>query len=197
MRKDPPAIQEATGNTSPLGNLTPTPAGNKPPAGPTRTSPTAGPAATEKPAAEPLLAGVAFPNLSPEAFDNPPPTQELMIASDSAQGWASKDPRQKGLNYMTLGVLSRRDAGYAVMLLHANGVPAMAEPVDKGGPSANNRGPSNYRLWLLQGITGEQFGASDPVKVRLDKRVREIGKAWRQQAKGPADFADAFWDKLD
>jgi hypothetical protein len=30
----------------------------------------------------------------------------------------------------------------------------------------------------------------------LDKRVREIGKAWKQ-AKGPTDFADAYWDKLD
>jgi hypothetical protein len=120
-----------------------------------------------------------------------------MIADDTVQGWATTDPRQRGLNYMTLGILSRRDAGYAVMLLHANGVPALAVPVDKGGVSANNQGPANYRVWLLQGITGEQFRSDDTLKDRLDKRVREIGKAWKQQAKGPTDFADAFWDKLD
>lgn len=186
LRKDPPAIKEAAGNTSPLGNFQSQPARPVPqPVQPTNTGD------------EPRLAGVAFPNLTPEAFDNPPPKQELMIASDTVQGWASVDPRQRGLNYMTLGILSRRDAGYAVMLMHANGVPALAVPVDKGGVSANNQGPANYRVWLLQGITGEQFRSDDPIKVRLDKRVREVGRAWRQQAKGPTDFADAFWDKLD
>lgn len=186
LRKDPPAVKEAAGNTSMLGNLQ----SPQRPSGPRETTTPPAPAETR-------LAGITFPNLAPEAFDNPPPKQELMIADATVQGWATTDPRQRGLNYMTLGILSRRDAGYAVMLLHANGVPALAVPVDKGGVSANNQGPANYRVWLLQGITGEQFRSDDPLKARLDKRVREIGKAWKQQAKGPADFADAFWDKLD
>ncbi len=188
LRKDPPTVKEAAGNTSPLGNLQSQP--QRQSSRPNQATPPPAPAET-------LLAGVAFPNLAPESFDNPPPKQELMIADDTVQGWATTDPRQRGLNYMTLGILSRRDAGYAVMMLHANGVPALAVPVDKGGVSANNQGPANYRVWLLQGITGEQFRSDDPLKDRLDKRVREVGKAWKQQAKGPTDFADAFWDKLD
>lgn len=189
LRKDPPAVREATGaGNSPLGNLQPS-----------DTKPT-NPKSPQQPAPVPndptVLAGVAFPSVPEDAFDNPPADSEFMLASDRDQGWVSRDPRQQGLNYMTLGVFSRRDAGYAIMLLRSNGLEAIGVPVDKGLSGANNRGPANYRVWLLQGVTSEQWRKNDSIKNRLDSRVREIGKAWKQM-KGPSDFADAYWDKLD
>jgi hypothetical protein len=196
MRQDPPAIREAGPGLggSPMGNLEPTEPNAK--AKPQPKSNAAGDASPNAANKSTQIGGVTFPNIAPEAFDNPPADKELMIASNDAQGWVSTDTRTRGLNYMTLGVLSRRDGGYAVMLLHANGIPAVAMPVDSGGSSANNRGPLLYRVWLLQGITSEEWRANDSRKGELDKRVREIGKAWKQ-AKGPTDFADAYWDKLD
>jgi hypothetical protein len=110
----------------------------------------------------------------------------------SAKGLYQVDPREAGLNYLALGRFDLEDAREALNYLASNGVEAIAvHALDRSEQPSKN--PALYDVFLLQGITKEQFRAKDkPPRSSAESLVRRLGVAWQKQG-GPSDFRQPAW----
>lgn len=115
----------------------------------------------------------------------------------SARGNLPSDPREPGLNYLSLAILGPEDTQEAIAYLAANGVEAVGIPllgaVDRKKPAANNL-PS-YKLVALPGITGAEYSQRQPARTRLEEAVERLGSAWQKEYRGSSNFAKHAWEK--
>jgi hypothetical protein len=113
-----------------------------------------------------------------------------------ARGWGGADPREQGLNYLALVVLSKEHARDAVDFLAKNGVLAFAIPLDIDGGAPKNPPQDAYRVYAGPGVTSQQYKANDPAMGRLERRVAELGRVWSREHRGPSDFRSPGWVKF-
>lgn len=115
----------------------------------------------------------------------------------SARGNLPSDPREPGLNYLSLAILGPEDTQEAIAYLAANGVESVGIPllgaVDRKKPAANNL-PS-YKLVALPGITGAEYSQRQPARTRLEEAVERLGTAWQKEYRGSSNFAKHAWEK--
>jgi hypothetical protein len=110
-----------------------------------------------------------------------------------AEPVAGLDPREKGLNYLYLAVLSQPEAERAGKFLRDKGVEAYAVPwVDPKGSGANNAGPL-YRLFVLPGVTGGDLKKS--AAQNLQTEVARLGSVWQKEYRGTSNFGKLSWEK--
>ena len=130
------------------------------------------------------------------------PKQTPSVAIDPAtavitsKGLLAGDPREAELNYLNLATLPRTDSESAIAFLAANGVEAFAVPVDPTDSEAKNPAPSKYRLWVLPGITTEDYRQRKTVRTRLEAEVSRLGQIWRKEHRGTSDFSQPLWEKF-
>ncbi len=118
-------------------------------------------------------------------------------AKPDADGAVGVDPRQRGYNYLIAATLPLKDAQAAARFLTVNGVGAAVvtpEGVDPVAGAANNRS-----LWLVivsEGISPEEYRRSDDQRASLVNTVKQLGRRWRSEQRGSADFAQCYWKKF-
>jgi hypothetical protein len=113
-------------------------------------------------------------------------------AAPQASGPA--DPREKGLNYLYLAVLTQAEAERAGKFLRDNGVEAYAVAmVDPSGGKANNADPL-YRLFVKPGIPSGELKKT--TAQNLQTRVLELGSRWQKESRGTSNFAKYSWEKF-
>jgi hypothetical protein len=111
----------------------------------------------------------------------------------AAQATGPVDPREKGLNYLYLAVLTQSEAERAGKFLRDNGVEAYAAAmVDPGGGKANNGDPL-YRLFVKPGIPSGELKKT--TAQNLQTRVLELGSRWQKDSRGTSNFAKYSWEK--
>lgn len=99
-----------------------------------------------------------------------------------------------GWNYLIAAVLPRPEAEAAAAFLTENGVRAAAVPtVDSGPALANNR--VLCKVVILEGVSSAEWRSSDARRSKLEDTVRKLGRTWQRQHRGPANFADVYWEK--
>jgi hypothetical protein len=104
------------------------------------------------------------------------------------------DPREKGLNYLYLAVLTLSEAERAGKYLRENGVEAYAIPmVDPKASGANNADPT-YRLFVLPGVTGTELKQTKA--LNLQAKVVQLGSTWQKENHGTSNFAKFSWEKF-
>jgi len=104
------------------------------------------------------------------------------------------DPREKGLNYLYLAVLTLSEAERAGKYLRENGVEAYAIPmVDPKASGANNADPV-YRLFVLPGVTGTELKQTKA--LNLQAKVVQLGSTWQKENHGTSNFAKFSWEKF-
>jgi hypothetical protein len=119
------------------------------------------------------------------------PTKETSQPAPAAIG---DDPREKGLNYLYLAVLSQSEAERAGKFLRDNGVEAYAVAwVDPKGGSANNADPL-FRLFVKPGLPGAELKKT--TAQNLQTRVLELGAKWQKENRGSSNFAKFSWEKF-
>lgn len=142
--------------------------------------------ATPPPARPPAQGGT-----TPRPTSTPQPATGAVITT---KGLLSGDPREVGLNYLALAVLSYQDASAAVSFLAQNGVESFAVPVDPKSFVENNRGPTAaYRLYAGAGFKGSDLSKS--AAQTLEAEVARLGQVWSRQHRGPSDFRKPGWRK--
>jgi hypothetical protein len=133
--------------------------------------------------------GAEGPELSKVAAPGPGPSQTPV---PKASGPA--DPREKGMNYLYLAVLTQGEAERAGKFLRDNGVEAYAVAmVDPGGGKANNADPL-YRLFVKPGIPSGELKKT--TAQNLQTRVLELGSRWQKESRGTSNFAKYSWEKF-
>jgi hypothetical protein len=104
------------------------------------------------------------------------------------------DPREKGLNFLYLAVLTQSEAERAGKYLRENGVEAYAIPwVDPRASGANNADPL-YRLFVLPGVTGTELKQTKA--LNLQAKVVQLGSTWQKENHGTSNFAKFSWEKF-
>lgn len=92
-----------------------------------------------------------------------------------------RDPRVSGLNYLIIARLGPDEARKAAAYLQANGVDVAVVPT----------GSDRFReVIATRGFpAGEVTG---PERQRLEARIKELGRLYRLQERGPTDFSDMY-----
>lgn len=139
------------------------------------------------------------PRVQPAATNQANPRPAVPTATGpviSSRGMVA-EPRTSGLNYLALAVLPRTDCESAIAFLSGQGLEAFAVPVDRNGSEVNNPDPGGrYRLYVLPGITGEQYSQRQTIRVNLETEVARLGKAWQKDHRGASNFASPGWIKF-
>lgn len=94
------------------------------------------------------------------------------------------DPRERGLNYAVIASLGEERALLAARYLAGRGVEVVVVP------GQNGRFDIVSRAGFAGGAYKERAGRS------LETRIREIGRAFRQEHGGPTDFSDMWWKRF-
>lgn len=110
-----------------------------------------------------------------------------------------EDPRVRGSNYLIVATLFRTDAQNAAQYLTDAGLPCVVVAPEGKSPDAllqDRR--ANWLVIARQGFTTEEYKSPAAISARseLERRVKQIGRRWKQDKKGTSDFADCFWDKF-
>ena len=157
-----------------------------------KANPAAG-SGTQSPAAP---AGNSQPAASGSATSVAPDSRAIL----SQKGWLTADPREKGLNYMYLGIVGRSEAERAVKFLADARIEVLALPwpLESKRSGGNNAGPAEatYRLVVRQGITSEAFNQKLTARQNLEGAMARLGPVWKKDHKGAADFARYSWELL-
>jgi hypothetical protein len=179
----PPTTPEKSKPTGNAGVMEPVPSKANPAAG--SPSPTPAQAAASKPANTPAATS-----------GNPPDSRSVL----SLKGWLPADPREKGLNYMYLGIVGRSEAERAIKFLADARIEALALPWPLEGKRSggNNPGPAEatYRLVVRQGIASEAFNQKLTVRQNLENAMYRLGPIWKKDNRGTVDFAKFSWEFL-
>jgi hypothetical protein len=128
----------------------------------------------------------------------PAPEAQGSDESLTPQGVLLGDPRERGLNYLQLGIFGKTDAESAVEFLASNGVQSFAVALDSTDSRANNPDPGKkYALYVLPGITGSEFRRNVTKKTNLEAEVARLGVLWQKNHRGPSNFSKTMWAKYD
>lgn len=126
---------------------------------------------------------------TPTSIPEPEPAQEPQA-----------DPRKPGNNYLHIVTLEAKEADRAVAYLTKNGVPAAAVPDKKLGkidPADARAKNLALLVFALEPVPSDQFKASERKRLDLIEKVRQIGKKWRRDEKGPSDFGEPGWARYN
>jgi hypothetical protein len=66
--------------------------------------------------------------------------------------------------------------------------------VDTDASGAKN--PGSYKVFALQGITGEEYRNRAPVRTKLEAELTRLGQVYRKDPRGRVDFGQFAWEKL-
>ncbi|MCC6677676.1 MAG: hypothetical protein IT436_11075 [Phycisphaerales bacterium] len=173
-----------------LSTQTPAPGVSEPPI-----SAPGGPTSSNQPANRTQNPPAADPGRAPR-----PSTPVMVPSADgrilSSQGNLAADPRQPGLNYLSLAILNAQDTQAAIAFLSQNGLETIGVPlVDPKASKGNN--PPLYQLVAVQGITSAEYRDRAPARATLEEAVERLGRAWQKDFKGTSNFAKHGWAKLD
>ncbi len=197
-------LQPDLRNQIPSNNPTSTPSAS-PSAGQANQS---SPAKPTTPASNPSTTstsglGLNAANIAPLAtLQAQPPAAAAIMTST---GWKTTEIRQVGLNYLNIATLKHADAASAVHFLAQNGVEAFGVPLAAGSGSglasgrgrANTSSPVTYRVFVLPGISSEQYRARQSVMTNLEASVARLGRQWSRDQRGVSDFRSPQWTKFD
>lgn len=100
-------------------------------------------------------------------------------------GGEADDPRQLGLNYLVAATLPPDEAEKAAAFLASRGLEVAVVPRD-------NRS-SQREVVVLRGFAAGTING--PEALELQERLRELGREYRRELRGPAIFADSWWKK--
>jgi hypothetical protein len=116
-----------------------------------------------------------------------------------ADGRVAEDPRQPGYNYLwiasTPAKIDAPEAARLVQFLHDNGIEAVALPVDRSRGGSNNG--TYHDVFVLRGIPGGRFQELERVRLELEGRIAELGRAWQREHHGTTDLRDLLWKKYE
>ncbi len=178
----PPATPEKSKPTGNAGVMDPALSKSSPASG--VPSPTPAQAAANKPA-------------TPATSTGSPPDSRSVL---SLKGWLPVDPREKGMNYMYLGIVGRSEAERAIKFLADARIEALAVPWPLEGrrSGGNNPGPAEatYRLVVRQGISSEAFNQNLTARQNLQNAMYRLGPIWKKDNRGTVDFAKFSWEFL-
>ena len=147
----------------------------------------------------PVNNGLVGPGAEPA-----PPTRQRPQATGSgafivSSGRVAEDPRRPGHNYLwiasTPAQIDAPEAARLIGFLHDNGVEALALPVDPGAGGTNNG--RYYDVFVLQGVPGAQFQASESLRLELERRIAELGRTWQREHRGTTDLRSGYWKKFE
>jgi hypothetical protein len=136
------------------------------------------------------------PKLVPQNPPSNPKAQPKAPQNPPAKNAAGKpaDTRQPGLNYCCAATLKDKDgAERAADFLTQNGVPAIVA-VDTDASGAKN--PGSYKVFALQGITGEEYRNRAPARTKLEAELTRLGQVYMKDPNGRVDFGRYGWEKL-
>ncbi|MBL9149931.1 MAG: hypothetical protein JNM94_14670 [Phycisphaerae bacterium] len=95
------------------------------------------------------------------------------------------DPRENGLNYFIVAHTATRNGEAMVTFCRKNGLDAHLVPDDNG----------ELRLVII--LPGFAGGERQSAEVKaLERRIREVGRRWKDAARGNRDFGDAYPSKF-
>ncbi len=150
-----------------------------------------------KPVTNPQLPLNAQGGTSGNTPNNPqPPT----VQSDPTPEPVTTDPRKPGNNYLHVVLLVAKEADRAVAYLTKSGVPAFAVPDKKYGkidPAEARAKNDTFLIFVLEPVPSDQFKASERKRTDLIEKVRQIGKKWQREEKGPSDFGEPSWARFN
>lgn len=109
------------------------------------------------------------------------------------------DPRKSGNNYLHIVTLEAKEADRAVAYLAKNGVPAAVVPAKRvGNVDLADARAKNLPLlvFALEPVASDQFTASKVKVQNLIEKVRQVGKKWQREEKGPSDFGEPSWARF-
>lgn len=131
---------------------------------------------------------------TPNEAAKPQPRQPTAPPPTTTPPAPGSDPRQAGLNYLTLASqLDKETATTAAAFLTENGCPAFAVAVDRSGRPVKNG--SQFAVYAQRGFASEEFRAKESERQALVEQVRRLGKAWQKDHRGGTDFSQTFWQK--
>lgn len=110
------------------------------------------------------------------------------------------DPRKPGNNYLHVVILPAKDADRAVAYLSKYGVPAAVVPDKKLGKiDLSDARAKNLPLlvFALEPVPSDQYKASERKRQDLIEKVRQVGKKWQREEKGPSDFGEPGWARFN
>lgn len=147
--------------------------------------------------------GAALPVDPTPARPSTPPPSPANARRPSADascllpgGWTSGDPRTPGLNYLLLATLNQTESEDAVAFLAANGLETFALRVETQALKGNNSGPARpYRLYVLKGITSEEYSRRMTARTNIEAEVARLGPKWQKERRGSSNFAKPAWEK--
>lgn len=128
--------------------------------------------------AEDRMALAVKPPVTPDPGPAPPPSPVPTAEPHSPA------QRQIGLNYMVLCRYPRADADRLVAFLARNGVDAAAVPSTMSG---------SFHVVALRGFAAGTL--TTPAAVQYERQLKQLGRKWKLEEKGPTEFADSFWQK--
>jgi hypothetical protein len=192
-------------NPQPLLIQEPSPVASAPAA--SRTSSGAGVTPVEANGSAQISNPPAVPGVVPTTTPKPVDVEVSNLASPTsaddvflAQGWSPTDPREVGLNYLYLPIMTRTEAERAVRFLIANSMDAMAVPlkVDRRGPKVNNPPPADarYRVVFRRGLTGDEIRSEGSARQTMQASALRLGQVWKRDNRGTTDFSGYSWEKL-
>jgi len=138
----------------------------------------------------------------PPAESNVNKSVEPRVASPTGSMGAlpvfGDDPRQRGWNYLVVARLFLKDATAAAQYLTENGIPCVVVPpegVDSLKLQEDRRG--NWLVIVRNGYPSEEYSkpAVEAQRTELMKRIKQLGRRWKEDRKGVSALADCFWDK--
>ncbi len=140
----------------------------------------------------------ARPPVVPEQGASSEPRSKPSATAPSALPVFGDDPRQKGSNYLIVAKLFLKDATAAAQYLTENGIPSVVVPpegVDSLKLQEDRRG--NWLVIVRAGYSSEEYSkpAAEAQRAEVMKRVKQLGRRWKEDRKGASSFADSFWDK--
>lgn len=97
-----------------------------------------------------------------------------------------EDPRRDGLNYPTVATLPIKEATATAEYLVSKGYSAALVP-------ARN----DNRLFMVMPLVGLDREGYQKNKDSIERTLRDLGRAFKRDLKGAADFNDLFWVKYD
>lgn len=188
-----PGTGLTTGLNGPDNSRAGSSAGSKASAG---TSPNAAQAqkTAQKPNANPSNTNTSASIAPLAALQASPPTQAAILTSS---GWKTVEIREVSMNYLNIATLKHVDAASAIHYLAQNGLEAFGVPLASGSQRGNTSPPATYRIFVLPGISSEQYRARQSVMTNLEASVARLGRQWSRDQKGASDFRSPQWTKFD
>ena len=127
---------------------------------------------------------------------NPGTSKAAVGQTLTSKGTLDGDPREAGLNYLALAVLSAEDAASAIEFLSQNGLEAFGVPVDSGASKANNPIPAGtYRLFAFPGVSSDEYKRRATKVTNLEAEAARLGSVWQKQHRGTSNFSRTQWEK--